>query len=253
MSHFAVLVIGAKNETEIDAVLDRFWDLDLDTEALIDDYRSEFMYKLTKEEAEEHFKKYNESCPTQEQFNYAHTKLLQDKVIDPSDKLGMLALKNEKEPIDEEKFKNWLEKNKFSRFNVMEGHIRGQYYDMKSYITDWYSYSWNEEEKAYGHWSNPNEKWDWFKIGGRWADMFALKDDKKRCDIAKVKDIDFDKMENFGTYAVLKDGIWYERGEMGGFGVGLDEKNKKVWDEEFAKLIKDLDPDTYLAIVDCHI
>lgn len=37
---------------------------------------------------------------------------------------------------------------------------------------------------------NPNSKWDWFTIGGRWDKMLKLKDGTN-VDIARVKDIDF--------------------------------------------------------------
>ncbi|WP_024516983.1 zinc finger-like domain-containing protein [Bradyrhizobium sp. Tv2a-2] len=55
------------------------------------------------------------------------------------------------------------------------------------------------------------------------------------------------------TFAVVKDGQWYERGEMGWFACVSNEKDGDVWDEEFAKLLDDLPPETWLAVVDCHI
>ena len=38
---------------------------------------------------------------------------------------------------------------------------------------------------------NPNSKWDWYEIGGRWKDMLILKD-KSQCDEALVSEIDFE-------------------------------------------------------------
>jgi hypothetical protein len=58
---------------------------------------------------------------------------------------------------------------------------------------------------------------------------------------------------SFQTFAVLKDGKWYERGEMGWWGVVRDEKDPDAWSREFAALIDGLPDDTLLTIVDCHI
>ena len=77
-----------------------------------------------------------------------------------------------------------------------------------------------------------NSKFDWYELGGRWTGSLKLKDgrsgvtgtpgvitnnaNKGFCDQARLQDIDFDNMGNdFSVFAVLKDGKWYERGEMG--------------------------------------
>jgi hypothetical protein len=55
------------------------------------------------------------------------------------------------------------------------------------------------------------------------------------------------------TFAVVKDGKWYERGEMGWWGIVSNEKNRDDWNEEFQKLVKGLSDDMLLTVVDCHI
>lgn len=55
------------------------------------------------------------------------------------------------------------------------------------------------------------------------------------------------------SYAVLKDGEWHERGEMGWFGISSNEKDKNDWLDEFNQMIDSLPGDTLLTIVDCHI
>lgn len=55
------------------------------------------------------------------------------------------------------------------------------------------------------------------------------------------------------TYAIVKDGKWYEKGEMGWFGMSSNEKDPEAWDREFAALLDGLPPETWIAIVDCHI
>ncbi len=58
---------------------------------------------------------------------------------------------------------------------------------------------------------------------------------------------------SYSTFAVLKDGEWYERGEMGWWGIAHNEKDQSVWDEELKRLISDLPDDTLLSVYDVHI
>ena len=55
------------------------------------------------------------------------------------------------------------------------------------------------------------------------------------------------------TYALLKDGKWYQRGQMGWWGMASDEKDQDVWNQEFTKIVDSLPDDTMLTVVDCHI
>lgn len=55
------------------------------------------------------------------------------------------------------------------------------------------------------------------------------------------------------TFAVLKDGQWYERGSMGWWGVVTDEKDRDEWNRKFNELIDGLPDDAQLTVVDCHI
>jgi len=57
----------------------------------------------------------------------------------------------------------------------------------------------------------------------------------------------------FSAFAVLKDGRWYERGQMGWWGVVHNEEDRDKWDAEFTKMIEGLSPETYICFVDCHI
>lgn len=54
-------------------------------------------------------------------------------------------------------------------------------------------------------------------------------------------------------FAVLKDGKWYERGEMGWWGVVHDEKDADEWCRQFSQLLDDLPPDVLMTAIDCHI
>lgn len=55
------------------------------------------------------------------------------------------------------------------------------------------------------------------------------------------------------THALIKDGKWYEKGEMGWFARIADEKKDDQWTNEFDNLIAGLSDDTLLTVVDCHI
>ena len=93
----------------------------------------------------------------------------------------------------------------------------------------------DEETGKYGYWHNPNAKWDWYQIGGRWTGSLKLKKGaignrgeegtfarmarargedlprapEDRCDQARMKDIDWEGMaedrirratEEWGTF-----------------------------------------------------
>jgi hypothetical protein len=55
------------------------------------------------------------------------------------------------------------------------------------------------------------------------------------------------------TFAVVKDGQWYERGEMGWWGVVHDEKDQDEWNHRFNDLLDSVGDETLLTVVDCHI
>lgn len=211
-----------------------------------------------------------------------------------------------------------------------------------------------------GYWENPNAKWDWYTVGGRWTGFFTLKSGAVgqvgspglmtreaktgTADMLLKGDIDFDSMRHdaqikaentydmamrilvdlpenktwaevrhdhendtekartayweqsrckawreeekrvgyknwpFGfdqspddflisreryienarnragsTFAVLMNGKWYERGEMGWWGCVGKEKDEETWVSMFSKLMDSLPDDTQLTLVDCHI
>lgn len=54
-------------------------------------------------------------------------------------------------------------------------------------------------------------------------------------------------------FALVMNGKWYEKGEMGWFGMSHGDKDQDVWNREFHKLMDQLPNDTILTLVDCHI
>ena len=98
---------------------------------------------------------------------------------------------------------------------------------------------------------NPNGKWDWFVIGGRWSDEIVLKDGSA-ASYAQIKDIDFEKTDI--TYAIVDEEEWYAPGEVGWFG-GSSETDKEYleWENKYIEKIKEYDDDMFLIFIDCHI
>lgn len=173
------------------------------------------------------------------------------------------------------------------------------YSDFHSFMTEYHGYKF--ENSKYGYIENPNRKWDWYEVGGRWSNSILTKNGQWT-DSCKIKDIDFEGMKNtrienavrawteiekilqngetdsfelrfnygyqegitkeeyvkqraysLSSYCFLKDRTWYEKGEMGWFGIGMNEKDTSDWQEELEDLILNLDPEETLTIVDCHI
>lgn len=182
--------------------------------------------------------------------------------------------------------------------------------------------------------TNPNAKWDWYTVGGRWGDFFKTASGKvDQCrkgavDVGGMRDEAgmkaaerFDKFARLTaglapvvpwdvvsermfkgdieaarkyyrdqpivkalradeearwwdigdfecgrekyiqgardralrTFAVVKDGQWYEKGKMGWWVCVADEKDEEKWTAEFNTLVEGLPDETLLTIVDCHI
>lgn len=143
------------------------------------------------------------------------------------------------------------------------------YDSIERFMTDWHRYIHSQEHGGWGHYHNPNAKWDWFGIGGRWTGHMILKKGKKgilgapgvfenkplhgkqSTDQALKKNIDISKLEP--TFAVVKDGKWYERADMGWWGITLGDMDDVSWEKKFHELVKEAGSKEQFTIVDCHI
>jgi hypothetical protein len=201
--------------------------------------------------------------------------------------------------------------------------LKDKYPIYEDYLKDWHGV---EDIERQGYDFNPNAKWDWHQLGGRWTGFFKLKSQRfgilgdpslvsdhraefGTADQAMIRDIDFERMiqdnfeetsktydefetqykegklepgdvywkygiENIGdhdhyipetreqflkrrapvsTFALLKDGKWYEKGEMGWWGMVSNEKDIDEWNDQYNKLLSELPEDTLLSVYDCHI
>jgi hypothetical protein len=94
----------------------------------------------------------------------------------------------------------------------------------------------------------------------QWAEYEALTGDEKenyrfRFDISKdeTRESYVTRRSGIATFAVLRNGVWYEKGEMGWWGLVSNEKAESEWSKEFDDLLASLPDDTILTIVDVHI
>lgn len=320
MSHFTVLVVGASSEQEVEEALHPYWELDLSQANMQSDPRSKFSVEISDSELKTEFDEFKAGCPTEKQIRYAHSKLLRTAPkLKPFDS-------GRPEPISKEQFENYCKARNLEPYRVEQKIGKSKYGSAKKWVQDWHNYIHSKEHGGWGYYDNPNAKWDWYQIGGRWAGYFRLKEgktgikgeptllmepeDRKKvmtepltCDMAQKKDIDFEgmRLENeaeaketwakyqetlkenpklaegpgayfdygvrkgdtkesyllrrtgISTFAVVKDGQWYEIGKMGWWAMVADEKDADVWEKEFRKLVDEASDDTWFAVVDCHI
>lgn len=54
-------------------------------------------------------------------------------------------------------------------------------------------------------------------------------------------------------YAIVMDGKWYAKGEMGWFGCSDDKVSQSDWNKNVREMINKLPDDTMITMVDCHI
>ena len=70
---------------------------------------------------------------------------------------------------------------------------KDEYETLDEFMDKYHGYKKDDITGKYGYWENPNAKWDWYTIGGRWSNSIITKNGRK-CDYAKLKDIDWDKI-----------------------------------------------------------
>ena len=99
----------------------------------------------------------------------------------------------------------------YEKINVS---FKEKYATLKEFAEEYYGYEYNKKYKAFGYMANPNAKWDWYVVGGRWQGMLEVNasaehlfgdvhtdgfDDPAEeativVDGAKIKDIQWDRM-----------------------------------------------------------
>jgi hypothetical protein len=139
-----------------------------------------------------------------------------------------------------------------------------EYYEsFEEYMADWCGYRERDSvHKRYGIYQNPQSKWDWYSLGGRYDGWLILKDGIKddpiikrgqkenTANVALFKHIDFDKTSV--PFAILKDWQWHERGNMGWWGAVSNEKERHDWELEYRKLLTGTYENELVSVYDLH-
>lgn len=122
-------------------------------------------------------------------------------------------------------------------------------YTWDEYMTKYCGYKFDAGEGKYGYWENPNKRWDWYAIGGRWTGAFCLKPGKTgtvgspglmtepatdgKVDQAKFGDLDWEAMskakvaELAGYYAQYEAKATADEKKWEGFRIGLEDGQSK--------------------------
>ena len=82
---------------------------------------------------------------------------------------------------------------------------------------------------------NPDSRWDWYSVGGRWGEYLPLKEGEFTNE-ATVGEIDWDeyfKVNKSPFCFVTEDGEWIEKGEMGWWCAVGNEMDTESWNKVF--------------------
>ena len=100
-----------------------------------------------------------------------------------------------------------------------------KYPEFNTFMEEWHGYKFDEEQGKYGYWENPNAKWDWWEVGGRWMGSLLIKEGKDGftgkpgvfgnsvpntpngyvwVDSCKVSDVEWEKMAQIKRFELLK-------------------------------------------------
>lgn len=161
MSHFATIVVVENTENRVPAdILD-----------VVDKQMAPFMENCCGEPDKMYMKFYDQEDEMLKQYEEGSREM----VVMPD---GRLLL-----PWDDE-FKREPKEGElpFTRPGPPEGLERRQvpfkdtFSTFEEFVREWHGQAERDETlKRYGYWQNPNAKWDWYEVGGRWAGFFQLK------------------------------------------------------------------------------
>ena len=139
--------------------------------------------------------------------------------------------------------------------NIIDKGLFISYEDAWKKAKDW-GYEIDEDENLLSTY-NPDSKWDWYSIGGRWDGFLHYKDTDpgfEETNEACIHELDMDYLlENTPFCFVTEDGEWVEKGEMGWWCSVSNEKSEETWKQQFVDYVKSLDSDCLVTVVDFHI
>ena len=263
MSHFVGLVITTPDcNLDVDECLDKYWEENEVSEYCVgevDEFdKLQFILYYSKK--------------------YKYNAIVAEWV----EKLGI-----ELEEFDNASAYGWRNKDGFVKY-VKENYptLLPQFAKkFKVHGEDWNGNRWRKDGKKWFEYStyNPDSKWDWWCMGGRWDCALKTKAGEfvnaallGEIDWSPFTDDDYEKewkvndwtgekyrplkedvrwhlTEDKPPFCVIIDGTWYEKGEMGWWGMTSNEKDDNLWESEFKKLIETLPPSSEVVLADFHI
>lgn len=124
------------------------------------------------------------------------------------DEVDQLLAPYAEDPSDEEYLEFQSADESIEELRISYAQNRKGSETFEDYLSRGYGYTYNEEQDEAGYLCNPNAKWDWWVIGGRWGGMLRLKSgcpgnsgakswtnrdipsQEGWCDQARLKDVD---------------------------------------------------------------
>lgn len=254
MSHFTVLCIGDNVEEQ----LNPYYELEssMDQEEIKNDPRAKFVQHFTTEELEIDFLRIRNEYPeyyykTLEEFaeGYHGYQKADDEEIwgrwtNPKSKWDWYSIGGRWSGFFKVKDNpKYPEDLYIGRPGVFDNKPKKGYYDsIRLCDIDFEGMRIDSINEAKNSWNEAQQK---ILKGDKHVNfMYGIdKDDTEESYV--------EKHSKFSTYALINNGKWYAKGEMGWFGISNNEDDN--WIEELNKLIHSLPEDTLLTIVDCHI
>ena len=216
MSHFSVLVVGR----DVDAQLYPFWELDLPEEEKALDPRAVFKIEIPESRLKPSFLEWV-SHKTDLISVLRGEKEVTDEIalrcgLNDLTAAAMVAdggIDFNKIDMDVSYIKKNLAKivGDSSRIKSEEDELNKYKNSPKSWVEDYLLITFSEKHRGWGYYYNPNAKWDWYEIGGRWSGYLILKPGvkgdyiiyssaedeeggRRRADVALKRDIDWEYM-----------------------------------------------------------
>jgi hypothetical protein len=129
-----------------------------------------------------------------------------------------------------------------------------------AHLEDWTSLEGGVDEEGLYMWTtyNPEARWDWYTIGGRWCGVICgalcTGEGKEphshlRHNVSRVRELS-PEVQFFAL--CTPQGEWYERGRMGWFGMVANEMEEKRWRAVRSEVLSSY-PEHLIVGVDCHI
>lgn len=113
--------------------------------------------------------------------------------------------------------------------------VRERHDDIGDARKEYHSHPWHTAARKAGFWD-------------AYDDFCMAEKDPLAAYIARAE-----QMAVAGFYAIVRDGEWIARGDMGWFGMSDDKVDEAEWRAKVAELIESLPDDAWLTTVDCHI